>query len=144
MMLYPVVAESRHFISLGTYRGSVTDTVFGYSANTHTFIGSGTFSNIWAPHETRLILLTGSRIVASSAIDTLNSGTMLVQAQVSHSLANSVINGTRMDTHATNSTLKQTTLEINGDEYLYNTVLSPNEMFVPDQFGVQVTVEPRR
>lgn len=138
MMLYPVVSESRFF------RTSDNHFEVGYSAMTVTLIGPGKFDNNWAPHETRLIQLKGTRLADSSTLETLNSGSIFLRTQVSHRLANSYINGTLMSTKALNSTLKQVQLQINGSDYLYNNILSPDQMFVPDQYNVQVTVEPRR
>ena len=48
-----------------------------------------------------------------------------------------------LDTLSRAIELKPIQLEITEDRYIYNTILSEDQMFVTDSFGVEVFIEPR-
>jgi hypothetical protein len=111
-----------------------------------TIIWSGPedFNNTWAPHQSRLIALTGTEIFCMpDGIEALKIGTMFIRAEVSNHLTNPFYNGTRVDTWSTAEEIKQIQLELTDDGYIYNTILSDDQMFVMDSFGVEVFIQPR-
>jgi hypothetical protein len=140
VMLNPIADETRFFRESGDNH---TDEIIGHSAITHTPVGSGKFDNTWAPHETRLIMLNGTRLADSSTLETLKTGKLFLRAQASTRLADSNINGTLMDTSSMADSIKQVQLQIVGDKYSYNNILNGNQMFQPDQWGVEVFIKPR-
>jgi hypothetical protein len=124
-------------------RGDVVMAV-GTSQGTFTRTGPDMFNNTWNPHETRLVLFRGTRVVNSSVVDTLDSGKILVEQHANHFLVPQMIDGTLTTTYAIANFTGQIQLQRNGDHYVYNNILSSDQMFVPDQYNVEVTVEPRR
>jgi hypothetical protein len=137
IMSYPFVAETRNF-------GRVTYTRdIDYSAASLTSVGEGEFSNIWQPHQSRLIVLNGTRIIPSSSALTLTTGQVYLQMQSGTHLVNNYINGTKVDTHAQSNSIQQIQLQTNGDTYIYNAVLNGNATFQLDKYGVEAFIEPR-
>ncbi|MGB9915310.1 MAG: hypothetical protein ACPLOC_07180 [Candidatus Bathyarchaeales archaeon] len=55
-----------------------------------------------------------------------------------------IVNNTAMDTWSYATELKQVQLARNGDSYIYNKALGENQIFVTDQYGVEVFIETRR
>jgi len=102
------------------------------------------FSNLWAPHQSRLIALSDERKVPSkhyepSKLEQLKTGEISF-----HTSLQSQLNGTiTWDSSAVAEETKQVQLEITEDGYLYNIILSEDQMFVMDSFGVEVFIEPR-
>jgi hypothetical protein len=103
------------------------------------------FNNLWAPHQSRLIaILTNRRILSEyvepSKLEQLETTLLYLRASVHHHLNSNL--GV-YDTTAYIDEIKQVQLEITEDGYLYNTILSDDQMFVMDSFGVEVFIEPR-
>jgi len=103
------------------------------------------FSNLWAPHQSRLIAISTNRRILSefveqSKLEQLETTPISLRVSVHHRL-----NGTLgvCDSSSDSDEIKQVQLEITEDGYLYNTILSDNQMFVMDSFGVEVFIEPR-
>lgn len=103
------------------------------------------FSNLWAPHESRLIAMSTSHRVMSefveqSRLELLEAGPIIFRTSVSHQ-----INGTTgiCDSTAVSEEIKPVQLELTEDGYTYNTILSDEQMFVMDSFGAEVFIEPR-
>jgi hypothetical protein len=134
---------NRFFFPQNHISRGVNSNNIGIPEDLYTFTDPGLFSNIWAPHETRLILLNGTQMLFASGLETLNSGTIFLKAQAHSSLADSRINGTLMDTASRTDSIQQIQLQILGDNYSYNSILNENEMFQTDQFGAEVFVKPR-
>jgi hypothetical protein len=120
----------------------------GYNATdipfhwTYIWSGPGDFNNTWAPHQSRLIALTGTQILTKSAdgIKALKTGSLTIHAAIRNYVP---FNGTLLDTMSSAVELKPIQLEITEDGYLYNAILSDDRMFVMDSFGVEVFIEPR-
>jgi len=116
-----------------------------------TWVGDGLFNNYWAPHQSRLIVLQGVRDIIkpwvdAKALDTLKSGNITLQTRLSND-ANATVeiaNNTVLDTWSYATQLKQVQLTQNGDSYIYNTILGENQIFLTDQYGVEVFIETRR
>lgn len=120
------------------------------SDTVYTLTGDGFFDNYWAPHESRLIVLQGTRDLIEpwadiKAIDVLKLGNITFQTRTFNAAdrAVAVVNGTMEDTWSYATQIKQVQLTQNGDTYLYNAVLGENQMFQTDPFGVEVFIKPR-
>jgi hypothetical protein len=154
----PLTGELRNFASetFGSYRNeaafdealaeifpaeNVTWTNIGI---TYTWAGKGGFNSYWEPHESRLIRLTGTRDVGEGALELLAEEKITLYSAVSNSVKDwTVINGTYYNTFSTATSLKQVQIEKTADDYLYNTILGENQIFQPDQYGVEVFIKPR-
>ncbi|MCW4045835.1 MAG: hypothetical protein NWE94_10010 [Candidatus Bathyarchaeota archaeon] len=116
-----------------------------------TWVGDALFNNYWAPHQSRLIVLEGVRNIIkpwidAKALDTLKSGNITLQTRLSNN-ANATVeiaSNTVLDTWSYATQLKQVRLTKNGNSYIYNTVLSENQIFITDQYGVEAFIEERR
>jgi hypothetical protein len=104
--------------------------------------GDGDFDNTWAPHQSRLIAFTGTQILTKSAdgLKVLKTGNLTIHAMIRNYIP---FNDTALDTLSWAKELKPIQLEITEDGYLYNAILSDDQMFVMDSFGVEVFIEPR-
>ena len=103
------------------------------------------FDNNWAPHQSRLIAISSNRKISSqhlgpSKIEALTTEPVTFYVSVHSHLtyALGVFDSTSVDEE-----VKEIEFEITDDGYLYNTILSDNQMFVTDAFGVEVFIEPR-
>jgi hypothetical protein len=104
------------------------------------------FSNLWAPHQSRLIAISTNRRIVSelvepSRLELLETGPISLRVRVHHRL-----NGTLgvCESSSFSDEIKQVQLELTEDGYLYNIVLAEDQMFVMDSFGVEVFIEPRK
>lgn len=116
----------------------------------YTWIGEGLFDNYWAPHQSRLIVLQGTRDIkkpwaSTETLDALKSGSVTLQTQVFNhvNVTIEIVNGTIADTWSYATELKQVRLTRNGDSFIYNTILGKNQLFAVDQYGVEVFIETR-
>jgi hypothetical protein len=103
------------------------------------------FNYLWAPHQSRLIAISSDRQILTKifnfdAIEQLKTEKITFRGSV-----HSHLNGTAglWDSTAVDDEIKQVQLEITDDGYLYNIILSDDQMFVMDSFGVEVFIEPR-
>ena len=129
---------------------SIDSKVPGHIETKYTWVGDGLFDNYWAPHQSRLILLQGTRDIIKpwadvSALNVLKSGNITFQTRLFNyaNVTVGIFNGTIEDTWSYATERKQVQLTEIGDSYLYNTILCENEMFQTDQFGVEVFIRPR-
>lgn len=126
------------FFSGGTF---YTPEVAGLQIPTTTPTG---FSNLWAPHQSRLIALTNARKVPTHHYDPLKVEKLKTEDITFRTTLQSQLNGTTTwDSTAVAKETKQVRMEITEDGYLYNAILSDDQMFVMDSFGVEVFIEPR-
>jgi hypothetical protein len=107
--------------------------------------GADGFDNYWQPHESRLIHITGQVDVGVNAgLESLTDGQITLYASVSSYLRDREELRTYYEnTFATVTDLKVVTVQKTTTGYLYNTVLSENETFHYDQFGVEAFIAPR-
>ena len=101
------------------------------------------FDECWAPHQSRLIVLTDVRSVPSkyfeaSKLEKLETEKVLFTATIQGHLNSSTI----WDSSAVTEETKQVRLEVTEDGYLYS-ILPDDQMFVMDSFDVEVFIEPR-
>ncbi len=103
------------------------------------------FSNLWAPHQSRLIAISTNRKILSellepSRIELLETGPISFRLRVHHRL-----NGTLgiYESSSFSDEIKPVQMELTEDGYLYNIILADDQMFVMDSFGVEVFIEPR-
>jgi len=106
------------------------------------YSGVGGFNKTWAPNESRLIMLNGTMDVGAfwEGLEFLKSGEITVYVGSNNYLPDQVVNGTYLNTFSSTTELKTVHLEINGNQYLYTTILSDDQMFVADDFGVEVFI----
>ena len=147
----PVVSELHVFQDI-EFRNltSSTDSTPDDFKTKYTWVGEDLFDNYWAPHQSRLIVLQGTRDIIqpwadTSALDVLKSGTITFQTRLFNdaNVRVDMANNTVEDTWSYATELKQVQLTENGDSYIYNIILSENQIFQPDQFGVEVFIKPR-
>ena len=120
------------------------------SDTVYTLIGDGFFDSYWEPHESRLIVLQGTRQIVkpwadTKAIDALAAGSLTFQTRTFNAAdrTRAADNRTAEDTWSYATQIKQVLLIQNGDTYLYNSVLGENEIFQTGPFGVEVFIKPR-
>ena len=145
-----VVRENHVFLNLTSITTSDISKVPEYWKTKYTWVGEDLFDNYWAPHQSRLIVLQGTRGISPpwtdiSALDVLKSGTITFQTKLVNcaNVTVEIVNNTIEDTWSYATELKQVQLTQYGDSYLYNTILGENEIFVIDRFGVEVFIKPR-
>jgi len=146
----PYVSASNTLLQIKTYFRQSKRNNSGSSGISHALSESdvshtslaGGFNNIWAPHQSRLILLTGT-VNVESWKESLNDGKITLYTGIANFLNDQLVDGTYVNTYSSATELETVQLEITEDGYLYNTILSDNQMFVTDSFGVEVFIEPR-
>ena len=116
--------------------------MFGMSS---IYSGADGFNNTWAPHQSRLILLTGTMDVGAfwEGLESLKEGEITLYTGATNYLSDYIVNGTYFNTYSSATELETVQLDITEDGYLYNIILSDDQMFVMDSFGVEVFIEPR-
>jgi hypothetical protein len=100
------------------------------------------FDNTWGPHQSRLVLLTGSVGVASGE-ESLNNGEIAIYAGAKNYIRDDLVNVTLGNTESRAIEYKTVPLEVTEDGYLYNEILADDQMFVTDSYGIEVFIEPR-
>lgn len=107
---------------------------------------SQSFNNTFAPHESRLIVISNSQATRSFALHpsglvvvsypqitfnlaALESGNITIYASASNYITNEPINGTYLNTVSTTIQIKPIQLQQTSDGYLYNTILADNQTF---------------
>jgi hypothetical protein len=103
------------------------------------------FNNLWAPHQSRLIALSADRkilnmFLRADKLERLKTEPITFRGSV-HSYLKETVGV--YDSWAVDDEIKQVQLEITEDGYLYNAILSDDQMFVMDSFDVEVFIEPR-
>ncbi len=107
--------------------------------------GEGGFNKNWQPHQSRLIMLRGTKEVHNTeGLDSLTTGEITLYSAVSNYLKDKEeTNGTLVNTRSTATNLKQIRIEKTTEGYVYNTVLGKDQIFQPDMYGVEVFIKPR-
>jgi len=103
------------------------------------------FNNLWAPQQSRLIALSSNRQVLSRLLESSKLEQLKTEPITFRGSVHSRLNGTVgvYDSSSVDDEIKQVQLELTENGYLYNTILSDDQMFVMDSFGVEVFIEPR-
>jgi len=116
--------------------------MFGMSS---IYSGADGFNNTWAPHQSRLILLTGTMDVGAfwEGLESLKEGEITLYTGATNYLSDYIVNGTYFNTYSSATELKTVQFEITDNGYLYNTILADDQRLVTDSFGVEVFIEPR-
>jgi hypothetical protein len=140
-----IIQATTNFAPRNAFNGNQpSNETIGPSVTSTVWSGEGDFNSTWAPQQSRLIELTGTVTVGS--IDILNgftAGKLNVYAAANNYIYDKPVNGTFYDTSSLTTQLKSISLEKTADGYLYNTILGENQIFQPDQFGVEVFIKPR-
>jgi hypothetical protein len=103
------------------------------------------FDNLWAPHQSRLIVLSADRKIFNMFLDDAKLELLETEPITFRGVVHSYLNGTVgvYDSNSVDDEVKQVQLELTEDGYLYNVILADDEMFVMDSFGVEAFIEPR-
>jgi hypothetical protein len=111
---------------------------------TYTPTGEGEFNDYWAPHQSRLILLKGTReVLPNMGVDTLSTGKITLLAEEFNQVQDPTVNSTALYTFSGGHWLNQVPLQKTANSYIYNTIIDENQMFQPDQYGVEVFIKSR-
>jgi hypothetical protein len=117
-----------------------------------TYIGTGEggFNNLFAPHQSRLIVIQGTfeaRSYSTNAnpIETLQSGLLSLKITTNNGVdINPVVDAkTFMDVWSSDDAIQQIPLTHIGNSYIYNAVLGANQQFQFDKSGAEATIVPR-
>jgi len=106
--------------------------------------GEGGFDNYWQPHESKLITFKGTVDVGNAnwGLESLAAGKITLYAEAfSYLKDREEMKTSFTNTHAVVTELKEVQVSKTGNSYLYNTVLSANQVFQTDQFGVEVQIK---
>lgn len=103
------------------------------------------FNNLWAPHQSRLIAFSADRKILSMYLEPSKLEQLKTEKITFRGAVHSQLNGSVgiYDSWSVADEIKQVQLELTEDGYLYNIILSDDQMFVMDSFGVEVFIEPR-
>jgi hypothetical protein len=103
------------------------------------------FSYLWAPHQSRLIVLSSDRQILTKIFNFSGIEQLATEPITFRGSVHSYLNGTvgLWDSTAVDDEIKQVQMELTEDGYLYNTILADNQMFVMDSFGAEAFIEPR-
>ena len=141
-----IVGEWRMFQnSTTTDNGTITATNNNdILAHNTVYTGSGLFNEVWAPHESRLLVFIGNRLTGDpEAQEELKNGDIAIHILSQTRLVNYIIDGVFMDTSAVVNEIQQIQLQPDGEFYVYNAVLNQGETFQIDQWGTEVFIQPR-
>jgi hypothetical protein len=139
---YEYFGEMKIFVTTPTNSSDDSDTGSRLTVETYVPIE---FNHNWEPHQSRLIVLSNNRKVSSkllepSKIEALKTEPVTFFVSVHSHLTDAI--GV-FDSSSVAEEIKEIQFEATDDGYLYNTILSDNQMFVMDSFGVEVFIEPR-
>jgi hypothetical protein len=130
----------------------------GFISQNVDYLGSGSKANkdneyncFFAPGESRLLAISGSLELMSlwvgnedyiNPIDVIQSGIVQMLTQVHSFVDIDPIgeNNTFIDTWANTAKIQELSLTQIGNSYIYNTVLSDNQMFELDRYGLEVFI----
>jgi hypothetical protein len=109
--------------------------------------GEGGFDNLFAPHESRLIVIQGiwearSYNTNANPVATLQSGILSLYTMTHNAVdVNTVVDDrTFMDTRSVDTVVQQIPLTQIGNSYVYNAVLGANQKFQFDQSGAEAFI----
>ncbi|MCL1970684.1 MAG: hypothetical protein FWF66_04420 [Candidatus Bathyarchaeota archaeon] len=115
------------------------------------------YDRVFEPGESRLIIISGSVDIQPpvsenyiNPVDIIQSGTIhtLIQAytnlEVEYDINAYIESNTYLDTHTQSGKIQELVLAQVGNSYIYNTVLSDNQMFQLDRYGIEVFIVPVR
>ncbi|PVX23349.1 MAG: hypothetical protein CW716_12400 [Candidatus Bathyarchaeum sp.] len=135
----PLFSEMKCLIP-GTSSGMENWVLDGITTNT-----DADFNKRWLAGESRLIAITNNRsiltsILSPSKLELVKTEPVSIKLRAHHR-----INGTLgiIDTYSFTTKIKSVQFETTPQGYLYNTVLSDDQMFMMDEFGAEVFIEPR-
>jgi hypothetical protein len=130
---------------------TLDDNIFGYSSSRNIWAGKDAFDNLFTAGQSRLIVVTGSWEVRNpwtstiNQIDVLESGTISLKINAHNSLDINPDLGYNkfLDTWSDATMIQQIPLTKIGNSYIYNVVLSDNQMFQLDQYGAEAFITER-
>jgi len=141
----PYVSVTNSLLDLTTHFVETPESNYPQSGMFNVYSGTDGFNNTWAPHQSRLILLKGTTDVGAfwEGLKSLKEGEITLYTGATNYVHSDPVNGTYFNTYSSATELKKVQMELTEGGYLYNTILSDNQMFVMDSYGVEVFIEPR-
>lgn len=124
----------------------------GYTSTRYIITGDDYgFNNRFEPHQSRLIVVSGSYQITASwsdgkQLEALKSGKVDVKINSANALADlhpEIVNNTITETWAENLRMQQITVTHVGDSYIYNNALQDNQTFNVDQYGAEAFITER-
>ena len=119
-----------------------------YNSNgpAYSYSGENGFDKTWQPHQSKLIVFTGTQMVSgdsgiNSTLTSMQNGTIDLYGSITNYINNMPVNGAYTNTVSTATWLKTVPLEKTPDGYLYNAVLADNEVFQVSPNGVEVNIK---
>jgi hypothetical protein len=148
-----IVADETHYfenIAVRNYpsNGTVVDPQPGWAVRTvYHLVGEGLFNNSWAPHQSRLILISGSWDLRKPFADiapvlALQSGNLTLKTMASNFIDSEAgfSNNTVTDTWSDTTELKQVQLTQSENSLIYNPLSLNSNAFRVDTWGVEVNL----
>lgn len=128
--------------------GTVVDPPLGWAMRTvYHLVGEGLFNNSWAPHQSRLILISGNWDLRTPFADmapvvALQSGNLTFKTMTSNFIDSEAgfSNNTVTDTWSDTTELKQVKLTLSGNSFIYNPLSLNNKAFQVDKWGVEAKI----
>jgi len=129
--------------------GSAVDPSPGWAMRTvYHLVGEGLFNNSWAPHQSRLMLISGSWDLRKPFTDTmpiaaLQLGNLTLKTMASNFLVSEAgfSNNTVTDTWSVTTELKQVQLTQSGNSFIYNPLFLNNKAFHVDKWGIEAKLK---
>lgn len=129
---------------------TLNDHSFGYCSTKNIWVGEDAFDNLFAPGQSRLIVVTGSWEVRKTwanvnPVEVLETGSLWLKTNTHNSLDMNPDLGdnTFLDTWSDATVIQQIILTKIGNSYIYNKALSDNQMFQLDQYGAEAFITQR-
>ena len=100
------------------------------------------FDNVWEPYQSRLILLNGSINVENlwKPDELLKDNKITLYTELNNYVAESIINGVKVNTASITAELMTVQLERTEGSYLFNSILSGDQRFAFDASGIEVFI----
>ena len=100
------------------------------------------FDNVWEPYQSRLILLNGSANVGNlwKPDELLKDSEITLYTKLYNYVAESIVNGVRVNTASIVAELMTIQLERTEGSYLFNSILSDDQTFITGSSGMEVFI----
>jgi hypothetical protein len=100
--------------------------------------GQDNFNNIWAPCQSRLVLISGAIIADDVHVaDILNQGDISLSIRGQNHALDEQINGSMVDTSSVINIVQPISLQQVDNVFVYNQALAHSQYFTTDQWGVE-------
>jgi hypothetical protein len=103
------------------------------------------FDKTWQPHQSKLIVFTGTRMISSDStanetLTLMEDGAIDLFGSITNYITNMPVDGVYFNTVSTATWLQTISLEKTPRGYLYNTILAPGEVFQIAPNGIEAYI----